>query len=72
MLIFWHGVQMLVSQELSKHSLVLYAGSSSFSILVIAPYKLDYKWMRIKTSKGILIFGVSLITYLIWASTYLA
>ena len=71
MLIYlWHGIEMLVSQEPPKHNLVLYAGSSFFSILVMAPYKWDKKWMRIKTSVGILVFRVSLIIYLICSSIY--
>ena len=71
MLIFlWHGIEMLVSQEPPKYTLVLYAGSSFFSILVMAPYKWDKKWMRIKTSVGILVFAVSLFIYLICASIY--
>ena len=65
MLIFlWHGIEMLVSREDPKHTLVLYAASSFFSILVMAPYKWDKKWMRIKTSVGIVVFGASLIIYL--------
>ena len=71
MLIFlWHGIEMFVSQEPPKHTLVLYAGSCFFSILVMAPYKWDKKWMRNKTSVGILVLGVSLIIYLICASIY--
>ena len=66
MLIFlWHGIEMLISGEHPKHTLVLYAASSFFSILVMAPYKWDKKWMRIKTSVGIVVFGTSLIIYLI-------
>ena len=66
MLIFlWHGIEMLISGEHPKHTLVLYAASSFFSILVMAPYKWDKKWMRIKTSVGIVVFGASLIIYLI-------
>ena len=66
MLIFlWHGIEMLISGEHPKHTLVLYAASSFFSILVMAPYKWDKKWMRIKTSVGIIVFGASLIIYLI-------
>ena len=34
MLIFlWHGIEMRVSQEPPKHTLVLYAGSYFFSVL---------------------------------------
>ena len=44
MLIFlWHGIEMLISGEHPKHTLVLYAASSFFSILVMAPYKWDKK-----------------------------
>ena len=52
---------MLVSEEPPKHTLVLYAGSSFFSILVMALYKWDKIWMRIKMSVGIHVFGVYLI-----------
>ena len=66
MLIFlWYGIEMLISGEHPKHTLVFYAAFSFFSILVMAPYKWDKKWMRIKTSVGIVVFGASLIIYLI-------
>ena len=66
MLIFlWHGIEMLITKEQPKHTLLLYAGSSFFSILVMAPYKWDKKWMRIKTSVGMVVFGCSFIIYLI-------
>ena len=66
MLIFlWHSIEMLVTKEQPKHTLLLYAGSSFFSILVMAPYKWDKKWMRIKTSVGMVVFGFSFIIYLI-------
>ena len=42
----------------------VYAGLTLFSILVMAPYKWDKKWMRIKTSVGMLVFGLSLLIYL--------
>jgi len=71
MLIFlWHGIEMLVSREHPKHTLVLYAASSFFSILVMAPYKWDKKWMRIKTSVGIVVFGASLMIYLLCVWIY--
>ena len=65
-----HGIEMIVSKEPPKHTLVLYTGSSFFPILAMAPYKWDKKWMRIKTSIGILVFGVSLIIFLICASIF--
>jgi hypothetical protein len=49
---------------------VLYAASSFFSILVMAPYKWDKKWMRIKTSVGIVVFGASLMIYLLCVWIY--
>ena len=65
MLIFlWHGIAMLMIQSQPKISLVLYAASTLFSIVVMAPYKWDKKWMRIKTSVGMTVFGSSLIIYL--------
>ena len=47
-------------QEHPKHTLVVYAGLTFFTIVVMAPYKWDKKWMRIKTSIGMFVFGVSL------------
>ena len=61
---FWHGVSMLVAKEHPKHTLVVYAALTFFTIVVMAPYKWDKKWMRIKTSIGMLIFGLSLLIYL--------
>ena len=45
---FWHGVSMLVAKEHPKHTLVVYAALTFFTIVVIAPYKWDKKWMRIE------------------------
>ena len=65
MLVFlWHGVEMLITQSQPKIGLLLYAASTLFSIVVMAPYKWDKKWMRIKTSVGMTVFGSSLIIYL--------
>ncbi|MDC3011637.1 hypothetical protein OAZ24_05345 [Synechococcus sp. AH-736-G21] len=61
---FWHGVGMLLAKEHPKHTLVVYAGLTFFTIVVMAPYKWDKKWMRIKTSIGMFVFGVSLAIYL--------
>ena len=61
---FWHGVSMLVAKEHPKHTLVVYAALTFFTIVVMALYKWDKKWMRIKTSIGTLVFGVSLLIYL--------
>lgn len=67
---FWHGVVMLMSKEKPKHTLVVYAGLTLFSILVMAPYKWDKKWMRVKTSVGMTVFGLSLIIYLFCMLVY--
>ena len=65
MLIFlWHGIAMLTSKSQPKISLLLYAASTLFSIIVMAPYKWDKKWMRVKTSVGMIVFGSSLVIYL--------
>ena len=60
---FWHGVGMLLAKEHPKHTLVVYAALTFFTIVVMAPYKWDKKWMRIKTSIGMVVFGVSLAIY---------
>ena len=71
MLIFlWHGLAMLITQSQPKISLLLYAASTLFSIIVMAPYKWDKKWMRIKTSVGMIVFGASLIIYLVCLLLY--
>ena len=67
---FWHGIGMLLAKEHPKHTLVVYAGLTLFSILVMAPYKWDKKCMRIKTSVGILVFGLSLVIYLFCSIMY--
>ena len=59
MLIFFcYGVSMLVVREHPKHALVVSAALTFFTIVVMAPYKLDKKWMRIKTSIGMFVFGL--------------
>ena len=55
---------MLVAKEHSKHTLVVYAALTFFTIVVMSPCKWDKKWMRIKTSIGMLVFGLSLLIYL--------
>jgi predicted phosphatase len=49
LIFFWHA----------KNTLVVYAALTFFTIVVMAPYKWK-KWMRIKTSLGMLVFGLSL------------
>ena len=61
---FWHGISMLVAKEHPKHTLVVYAALTFFTIVVLAPYKWDKKWMRIEISVGMFVFGLSLVIYL--------
>lgn len=67
---FWHGIGLLIDKEHPKHTLIVYAGLTLFSILVMAPYKWDKKWMRIKSSIGILVFGLSFLIYLFCSIFY--
>ena len=61
---FWHDVSMLVDKEHPKHALVVYAVLTLFTIVVMAPYKWDEKWIRIKDSVWMLVFVLSLLIYL--------
>ena len=67
---FWHGISMLVAKEHPKHTLVVYAALTFFTIVVMVSCKLDKKWMWIKDSIGILVFGLSLLIYLFCWFTY--
>ena len=49
---FWYGISTLVAKEHLKLTLVVYAALKFFTIVVMAHYKWDKKWMRIKTSVG--------------------
>jgi hypothetical protein len=53
MLIFlWHGIVILLSRQQPKHTLVLYAASMLFSILVMAPYKWDKNGCALRRRLG--------------------
>ena len=67
---FWHGVSMLVVREHPQHTLVVYAALTFFTIVVMDPYKWDKKLMRIKTSIGMLVFGLSLLINLFCLFSY--
>ena len=64
LIFFWHGISILVAKEHPKHALIVYAALTFFMIVVMAIYKWDKKWMRIKISVGMLVFGLSLAIYL--------
>ena len=36
---FWHGISMLVAKEHPKHTLVVYAALTFFTIVVVVPCK---------------------------------
>ena len=36
---FWHGVSMLAAKEHPKHTLVVYAALTFFTIVMMVPYK---------------------------------
>ena len=61
---FWHGISMLAAKGHPKHALVVYAALTFFTIVMMAPYKWDKKWMRIKTSVEMFVFGLSPVIYL--------
>ena len=69
---FWHGVGMLLAKEHPKHTLSArpLCPRLRTSILVMAPYKWDKKWMRVKTSVGMLVFGLSLVIYVFCSIMY--
>ncbi|MBL6740954.1 MAG: hypothetical protein ISP80_00785 [Synechococcus sp. BS301-5m-G53] len=67
---FWHGVEMLLAKEYPESTLFVYAALTFFTIVVMAPYKWDEKWMRIKTSVGMLVFGDSPAIYLFCCIAY--
>ena len=62
-----HGVHMLISHSKPNWSLAGFAAFTLTSIILMAPYKWDKKWMRVKSMVGISIFGSVLLIYLLCA-----
>ena len=60
-----HGVTMLASREKPHWSTVGFALFTLTSIVLMAPYKWDRKWMRVKSLVGMSIFGTVLLIYLL-------
>ena len=59
LIFLWHAIVMLIWREHAGNTLVLHAWLTLISFLLMAPYKWDKKWMRLKQSVGILIVGLT-------------
>ena len=66
----WHAIVMLIWREHAGHTLVLYAWLTLISFLLMAPYKWDKKWMRLKQLVGILLVGLASVIYSICSIAY--
>ena len=62
-----HGIHMLISRESPHWSTTGFAAFTLTSIILMAPYKWDRKWMRIKSLVGMTTFGSVLIIYALCA-----
>ena len=60
----WHAILMLIEKEHADHTLVLYSWLTLISFLLMAPYKWDKKWLKIKQAIGILLVGLASVVYL--------
>jgi len=60
-----HGLSLLMSREKPHWSTVGFAFFTLTSIFLMAPYKWDRKWMRVKSSVGMTIFGLVLLIYML-------
>jgi len=62
-----HGISMLISRERPHWSTMGFALFTLTSIFLMAPYKWDRKWMRVKSIVGMTIFGTVLLIYILCA-----
>ena len=62
-----HGISMLISRERPHWSAMGFALFTLTSIFLMAPYKWDRKWMRVKSIVGMTIFGTVLLIYILCA-----
>ena len=62
-----HGIAMLMARQKSHWSTMGFALFTLTSIVLMAPYKWDRKWMRIKSLVGMTIFGSVLVIYALYA-----
>ena len=58
-----HGIQMLLSRTKPHWSTAGFALFSLTSIVLMAPYKWDRKWMRVKSTIGMFTFSSVLFLY---------
>ncbi len=58
---------MLISRERPHWSTMGFALFTLTSIFLMAPYKWDRKWMRVKSIVGMTIFGTVLLIYILCA-----
>ena len=62
-----HGITMLMTRERPHWSTMGFALFTLTSIVLMAPYKWDRKWMRVKSLVGMTIFGSVLVIYALCA-----
>ena len=62
-----HGITMLMTREKPHWSTMGFALFTLTSIVLMAPYKWDRKWMRVKSLVGMTIFGSVLVIYALCA-----
>ena len=62
-----HGVHMLITRSKPHWSSAGFVAFTLTSIILMAPYKWDRKWMRVKSMVGISIFSSVLLIYLLCA-----
>jgi len=60
-----HGISMLISREKPHWSTMGFALFTLTSIFLMAPYKWDRKWMRVKSIVGMTIFGSVFVIYIL-------
>ena len=65
MLFLWHGIHLLVTKQQPHLSLAGFALLTLTSIILMAPYKWDRKWMRVKSSIGMFTFSAVLVIYVL-------
>ena len=62
-----HGITMLITREKPHWSTMGFALFTLTSIFLMAPYKWDRKWMRVKSIVGMSIFGAVFLIYILCA-----
>jgi len=63
LLFLLHGIHMLLTRTKPHWSVAGFALFSLTSIVLMAPYKWDRKWMRIKSTIGMFTFSSVLVIY---------